>query len=85
MQRVNVSTKQMGRFAGKWVAIDTAKNRIIAAGKTLEKIASLVTGTTEEKNKILAAAFKVPRRDEGPYILGQQFLFLKKTWQNNCI
>lgn len=69
MKTVNVAVKQIGRFAGKWVAIDPQKDRIIAVGKTLQEISPFVTGTTTDKNKIMAAAFKVPRRDEGPYIL----------------
>ncbi len=69
MKKVNTPTKNMGQFAGKWVAIDTKSNQIIAAGKTLQEIAPFVTGKTGDKNKIAAAAFKVPRKDEGPYVL----------------
>jgi len=69
MKRVNISTKNMGQFAGKWVAIDTENDRIVASGNTLKDISSFVTGKTSDKHKILAAAFKVPRKDEGPYIL----------------
>lgn len=71
MKKVNVSTKQMGRFAGKWVAINTQKERIIAVGKSLKEIASLVTKDVKDKTpeEKIPAAFKVPRKDEGPYIL----------------
>lgn len=69
MKRVNIPTKNMGRFAGKWVAIDTQNDRIVASGKTLQEIAPFVTGKTSNKDKIQAAAFKVPRKDEGPYVL----------------
>ncbi|MDP3724790.1 MAG: DUF5678 domain-containing protein [bacterium] len=69
MKKVNTSTKNMGQFAGKWVAIDTKSNRIIAAGTTLQEISPFVTGKTNDKHKIAAAAFKVPRKDEGPYVL----------------
>ena len=69
MKRVNIPTKNMAQFAGKWVAIDPARDIIIAAGETLQEISSFVTGKTGDKNKIAAAAFKVPRKDEGPYIL----------------
>ena len=69
MKRVNTSTKNMGQYAGKWVAIDTKNDRIVASGKTLQEISSFVTGKTGNKHKIMAAAFKVPRKDEGPYIL----------------
>ena len=59
----------MGRYAGKWVAIDPKNNLIIAAGKTLQEISPFVTSKTGDKSKITAAAFKVPRKDEGPYVL----------------
>lgn len=62
-------TKNLGQYAGKWVAIDPKNNLIIAAGKTLQEISSFVTGKTDNKDKITAVAFKVPRKDEGPYIL----------------
>ena len=69
MKKMNISTKNMGRFAGKWVAIDPRKELIIAAGETLQEISPFVTGKVGDKNKIAAAAFKVPRKDEGPYVL----------------
>jgi len=59
----------MGRYAGKWVAIDTQNDRIVAAGNTLQEISPFVSGKTGDKHKIAAAAFKVPRKDEGPYVL----------------
>lgn len=66
---MKVSIKKMNQYAGKWVAIDPKKNLIVAAGKTLQEISPFVTGKTKHKDKITAAAFKVPRKDEGPYIL----------------
>ncbi len=69
MQRVNTPTKNMGQYAGKWVAIDTKTDRIVAVGNTLKDISPLVSGKASNKDKILAASFKVPRKDEGPYIL----------------
>lgn len=72
MRRVNVSTKNMGRFAGKWVVIDPLKDRVIAVGETLKEIAPLVIHAKGEK---IAPAgqtpfsFLVPRKDEGPYVL----------------
>lgn len=69
MKKVNISTKNMGRLAGKWVAIDPQKDRIVAFGETLEDIAPLVSGKIGEEKKIKAFSFKVPRKDEGPYIL----------------
>lgn len=71
MKKVNVSTKKMSRFAGKWVAIDTIKNRIIAVGETLKEIEPFITRPVKDKtpDEGIAAAFKVPRKDEGPYVL----------------
>lgn len=69
MKKVNISTTRMGQFEGKWVAIDPKKDRIIAVGKTLKEISAFVTGKKGEENKIKAAAFLVPRKDEGPYVL----------------
>ena len=71
MKKVNVSAKYMGRFAGKWVALDTKKDRIIAVGETLKEIESLVTRPIKDKtpDENIPAAFKVPRKDEGPYVL----------------
>ncbi|MDZ7586475.1 MAG: DUF5678 domain-containing protein [Patescibacteria group bacterium] len=71
MKKMSVSTKYMGRFAGKWVAIDTVKERIVATGDTLKEIAPLVTRSVDDKipDDRIPAAFKVPRNDEGPYIL----------------
>lgn len=69
MKRVNVSTKQMGRFAGKWVAIDPKKEKIIAVGENLAEISPFVAGKVGEEEKIKAYSFKVPYKDEGPYIL----------------
>lgn len=72
MKKINVSTKDMGRFAGKWVVVNPVKNTIIAVGETLEDIGSLVTHTTDIKIPPVGKApfsFLVPRKDEGPYIL----------------
>lgn len=71
MTIVNVSTKQMGKFAGMWVAIDTTKNKIIAAAKSFKDIAPLVTKSASDKtpDNRIPAAFKVPRKNEGNYIL----------------
>ncbi len=71
MKRVNVSTKYMSRFAGKWVAVDTIKDRIVAVGETLSEIGPIVTRSIRDKipDEKIPAAFKVPRKDEGPYVL----------------
>lgn len=71
MKKVNTSTKNIGRFAGKWVVIDPVKDTIIAVGDTLKEIDPLITFPINDKRKsdTLPAAFKVPYKDEGPYIL----------------
>lgn len=71
MKKVNVPTSKMGKFEGKWVAINSKMKKIVAVGETLKDIQSLVVHSIKEKideNKILTA-FLVPRRDEGPFIL----------------
>ena len=59
----------MGKFEGNWVAIDPKKQKIIAVGDTLKEIAPFVSGKVGQEKKIKAASFKVPRKDEGPYVL----------------
>ena len=69
MTKVNVSTKKMKKFAGKWVAIQ--KNRIVAVADKFSGIAPVVTVTAKDKRTEdqVPAAFKVPRKNEGPYVL----------------
>ena len=69
MKRVDVSTKQMGKFAGKWVVIDPLKQRVIAVGDELKDIGHLITRPASDKRSsgTVPAAFKVPYKDEGPY------------------
>lgn len=69
MKKVNVSTKKIGQFAGKWVAINPRTDQIVAVGETLKEISSYVAGKVGEEDKIKAYSFKVPYKDEGPYIL----------------
>ena len=71
MKKVNVSTKHMGKFAGKWVVIDPLKDRVIAFGDTLHEISPLITRRASDKRPsgTVPGAFKVPRKDEGPYVL----------------
>lgn len=71
MKKVNISTKEIGQFAGKWVVIDPIKEVIIAVGDTFDEIDSLVTRKANDKRPsgTVPAAFKVPYKDEGPYIL----------------
>lgn len=79
MKVVNVSADQIEQFEGKWVAIDTRKNMIIAVGETLKEIGPFVSGDIKDKKKIKASAFLVPRKDEGPYVLS----ISKKTTNSN--
>lgn len=76
MKKLNVPAKNIGKFAGKWVAIDPASDAIVAAGNTLKEIAPLVTRSVDDKtpDDRIPAAFKVPRKDEGPYILWTKML-----------
>lgn len=71
MKKLNVSTKQLGKFAGMWVAIDTTREKIVAAAKLFKQIAPLVTMSAGDKRPEakIPAAFKVPRSNEGPYVL----------------
>lgn len=69
MKKVDISTKDLSQFAGKWVAINPKNDRIIAVAETLEEISPLVSGKKGQEDKIKAYSFKVPRKDEGPYVL----------------
>lgn len=69
MKRVSVSTAQMGKFEGKWIAIDSKNQKIIAVGDTLKDIGPLVSSKKGKEEKIKASALLVPRKDEGPYVL----------------
>lgn len=71
MKKLNVSTKNIARFAGKWIVIDPTKETIIAAAETLKEIAPLVTRPASDRRPAGVAPFSflVPRKDEGPYIL----------------
>jgi len=75
MKKVNVSVKQMAKFAGQWVVIDPVRNRVTAVGETLDEIFPLVSHVgEEEKERRLPVgkapfSFLVPRKDEGPYVL----------------
>ena len=71
MQKVNVSTKEMSKFAGKWVVIDPVSDVIIAVADDLKELDSLITRSANDKRPsgTVPAAYKVPFKDEGPYIL----------------
>ena len=76
MKKLKVPVKNIGKFAGKWVAIDSVKDVIVAAGDTLKEISPLVTNYVNDKTQDdrIPAAFKVHRKDEGPYILWTKIL-----------
>ena len=72
MKKVNISTNNIGQFAGKWVVIDPKKEKIIAVGNTSKEISSLVVHKISKKIAPVGEApysFLVPRKDEGPYVL----------------
>jgi len=71
MKKVNFPTNRMAKFAGKWIAIDPLKEKIIAVGDTLKEIGHLVTRPISDKRPTgtVPYSFKVPRKDEGPYVL----------------
>ncbi|KKS34217.1 MAG: hypothetical protein UV22_C0004G0007 [Parcubacteria group bacterium GW2011_GWA2_42_35] len=57
------------QYAGKWVAVKDGK--VIASGRTINDIRKYITRKKGDKTPLrkLPAAFKVPRKDEGPYVL----------------
>ena len=71
MKKVNLSTKKIAQFSGKWIAIDPLKDKIIAVGETLKEIGPLITRPITDRRPAgtVPTAFKVPRKDEGPYVL----------------
>ena len=79
MKRVNVSTKKIGQFAGKWVAIDPVRETIVAVGETLKEISPLVTRPSNDQRPAgtVSAAFLVLRKDEGQYLAPSPLFVLK--------
>lgn len=71
MKRVNVSTKKIYEFAGKWVVIDPKKEKVIAVANNLSELDHFITRPENDRRPsgTVPAAFKVPFKDEGPYIL----------------
>ncbi|GEM_PF-1900726 len=59
------SVKNLERFAGKWVAF--LDRQVIESGGTLP---SLMEKLKRKKFKQKPSVMLVPRKDEGPYILG---------------
>lgn len=56
-------------YAGRWVALK--KGKVIAAGNTIQDIKKYVVRERNDQTPLaeLPSAFKVPRKDEGPYVL----------------
>lgn len=69
VKRINVSIKQIDKYAGMWVVIDPVKDRIIAASESLKEIGPMVTHKEDETEPVGRApySFLVPQKDEGPY------------------
>lgn len=72
MKKLKVSVKEMDKFAGRWVVIDPVDNVIIAVADDLKELETLITRPVNDKRPsgTVPAAFKVPFKDEGPYVLG---------------
>lgn len=60
----------LGKYSGKWVAF--VDDKVVAWADTLEEVADKIERMKLEKR---AVYFLVPRKDEGPYILGLDNLF----------
>lgn len=71
MKKVNISRNKIGRFAGKWIVIDPVRDRVIAYADSLKEIDGLITRPISDTRPsgTVPFAFKVPRKDEGPYVL----------------
>lgn len=59
----------LSKYQGKWVAL--LGNKVLASGETLKDIEKYVKESVSKKTPISKrpAAFKVPRKGEGPYVL----------------
>lgn len=64
-----IEWEPLDAYEGKWVAI--LKGKVIAASDNIMDIAPYVTTDKDDPRPAeeLPAAFKVPRKDEGPYAL----------------
>jgi hypothetical protein len=71
MTKLKVPENQLDKFEGQWVVIDPQKRAVIAASKELENIGHLAKREAgdERPTGTVPYAFKVPRKDEGPYVL----------------
>jgi len=59
----------LSKFQGRWVAL--LGNKVLASGRTLRDIEKYVKRRASDKTPLskIPAAFKVPRKGEGPYVL----------------
>lgn len=59
----------LSKYEGKWVAL--LGQKVLASGDSLKDIEKYVKRKTSDKTPISKrpAAFKVPRKGEGPYVL----------------
>jgi len=64
-----IEWEPLDAYEGKWVAI--LKGKVIAASDNIMDIAPYVTTDKDDPRPAeeLPAAYKVPRKDEGPYAL----------------
>ena len=62
-------TPDLAKYQGKWVAL--LGNKVMASGDTLKDIEKYVKRKASDKTPLskVPAAFKVPRKGEGPYVL----------------
>lgn len=61
---MKIKNTNLNRYAGKWVVL--MKGKVVAHDNTLTRVMSTAKKTGIEKQ---ATVFKVPRKDEGPYLL----------------
>jgi hypothetical protein len=72
MKRVNIAASHTDQFGGKWVVINPKGDKIIAVGDSLDDVSPLVVHTLQKGKKeppIEGYAYRVPKKDEGPFIL----------------
>lgn len=68
-RKKNFHPVNLSRYAGKWVVLKDG--RVIAASGDLRNLKHHIARKITDKTPLekLPAAFKVPRKDEGPYVL----------------
>ncbi len=67
-----IEWEPLDAYEGKWVAI--FKGKVIAASDNIMDIAPYVTRDKDDPRSAeeVPTAFKVPRKDEGPYVLSSE-------------